>query len=279
MKNMIKRKSWLLVLLLLFIFVTDSSALHFRIDRGKTRIKLLPGWSDGGVIKVENVSTDPVDIKVYSGDWIYSDQDGSKEFLPVNTDPKSCANWLKFYPTFFTIPPRSMQTVNFVIAIPSDAVGGHYAVLFFEAEGGTNVDASTGSVVRVYNRIASLFYVEPEGTIIRKVNISDVNIGKKNNTVEIKANFSNDGNVDVNTKGLYDLIDGQGMVFARGEFNEVFTMAGDKAKLSGKSEVNDLPSGEYDLILTFNLEEEILVKEYKVNVDSSGNINSVKEIN
>ncbi|MDD5617882.1 MAG: hypothetical protein PHG69_02205 [Candidatus Omnitrophica bacterium] len=263
----------------LLLFINDSSALHFRIDRGKTRVRLPPGWSDGGVIKVDNVSADPIDIRVYVGDWIYSDQDGSKDFLPFNTDPKSCSEWIKFYPAYFTIPAHGSQKVNYVVAIPKDAIGGHYSALFFEVESGTTVDAKNGAMVKVYNRLASLFYVEPEGTIERKAEINDVKIEKTKDTIEIKADFSNTGNIDIITKGIFDIIDEEGVVFARGEFNEIYTMQQDKAKLSAKSNIANFPAGQYDLIFTFDIEGEILVKEYKIDVASSGKVTSIKETN
>jgi len=264
------------VFLLLFVFVDNSFALHFRIDKGKIRVTLPKGWSDGGIITVENLTADPVDIRVYAGDWVYSDQDGSKDFLPANSQPNSCTDWLKFYPADFRLPPRGKQEVNYVIAIPQDVSGGYYSVLFLEAETGTAVNPE-GVLVKVYNRIASLFYVEPEGTINRKAEISDVKVFKSEGTIDIKAKFSNTGNTDIDTKGLYDLIDAEGVVFSRGEFNNVYTMAQGKAELSAKGEGVKLTAGNYDLVLTFNLSEDILVKEYLIKVSSSGDIESVKE--
>lgn len=268
-----------LVTLCLLLAASDSFALHFRIDKAKVKVNLPPGWNDGGVITVENLLDEPLGIRVYVGDWVYSDQDGSKDFLPANNQPKSCANWIKFYPADFTIPAHGSQNVNYVIGVPQGVTGGYYAVLFFEAEGGAAVDASTGAVVKVYNRLASLFSVEPEGTVEKKAEVSDINIEKRKEEIKISANFSNIGNANITTKGIFDIIDEEGIVFARGEFNEIYTMAQDKAKLSAEGEGTSLKAGRYDLILTFDLEGDILVKEYKIDVTSDGGIVNIQETN
>jgi hypothetical protein len=150
-------------------------AVNFQIDQAKARIKLPPGWSDGGVINVQNKSKEPLSVRVYVSDWVYTGQDGSKDFMPPGTNPKSCAEWIKFYPADFTIPANGKQVVNFVVAVPPDATGGHYAVLFFEVEMGKSTDGKGGGV-KVYNRLGSLFFVEADGTIKREAKVSNFNI-------------------------------------------------------------------------------------------------------
>ncbi|MDD5291880.1 MAG: hypothetical protein PHY46_01670 [Candidatus Omnitrophica bacterium] len=277
--NQVKKKIvCFLVAACLFLLAGDVFALHFRIDKGKVRMKLPPGWSDGGVIKVENMSGEPINVRAYVGDWVYSDQDGSKDFLPASNYSKSCAEWIKFYPADFTISPHGIQDVNYVVAVPQGAAGGYYAVLFFEAQGGTAVDSSTGASVKVYNRIASLFYIEPDGTVEVKAQVSGVNVINSRDGFQIKADFENTGNVDITSKGIFDIIDEEGIVFARGEFNEVYTLPQDKAKISAQSSGAGLMAGKYDLILTFDLGADILVKEYSIEVSSSGAIVGIKEL-
>jgi hypothetical protein len=276
MKKILK----ILVLLyfVLIVFNSNIFALDFQINKGKVRIKLPPGWSDGGTIKVDNKGQEPINIRVYAADWIYTAQDGSKNFLPPGTDPKSCTDWIKFYPADFTLPPAGSKEVNYVIAVPSDAVGGHYAVLFFEVEVGSRWDETKDVAVRVYNRVASLFYVEPEGTIERKAAINDFQLRHLADALEIQGVFVNTGNVDITAKGSYDLIDKDGFVFTRGEFKEIYTMPQDKANLFAKGEAVKLAAGSYDLILTLDLEGEILVKEYAIEVSDAGEVVGVKEI-
>jgi hypothetical protein len=64
--------------------------------------------------------------------------------------------------------------------------------------------------------------------------------------------FKNTGNTDITCFGTFHIIDKQGMVYARGEFNSVYTLAGNSAKLIAAWK-DPIPKGKYDLIFTFDL--------------------------
>jgi hypothetical protein len=276
MKKLVK----IVCLFTLAFFLVNNNlfAVDFQIDQGKMRIKLPPGWSDGGIINVENRGKDPVKIRVYIADWVYSAKDGSKKFLPSNSNPLSCADWIKFYPADFTIPARGKQKVNFVVGVPQDATGGHYAVLFFEAETGTIYDQAKGINVKVYHRLASLFYVEPEGTIKKQAQLSDFKIEESQGKIKVDVNLQNTGNVDIPAKGSFDIIDEEGFVLTRGKFDEVYTMSQDKANLTTTTLNPGFSKGKYDLILTFDLDGGVLTEEWQIEVNEKGKIVGVKKV-
>jgi hypothetical protein len=254
-------------------------AFDFQIDKPKVRMSMPPGWSDGGVIMVENKDKEPVKIRVYISDWVYTDQDGNKNFMPPGTHPNSAANWIKFYPADFTLAAKSKQELKYVVGVPSDAVGGHYAVLFFEVGAGDIFDETKGVKVKVYNRLGSLFYIEPEGTIKRESYISDFNLKSSAGGIEAQAVFHNVGNVDITTKGTLDIIDEEGFVLSRSSFNDTYTMPQDKAKLFAKDKNGSFSDGKYDAILTFDLNGGILVQEYQLEVTNGGSLVNIKELN
>lgn len=268
------------IFILSIILISNNQALafDFQINKAKVKINLPPGWSDGDTIGVKNIEEEPIEIRVYVGDWVYNNQDGSKNFMPAGTDSKSAAEWIKFYPADFTLPGKGRQEIKYVVGVPPDAVGGYYAVLFFEVGGGGMWDESKGVMVKVYNRLASLFYVEVDGTIKREGRVSDFMVNASSGDIEVEAVFENIGNVNITARGTFDIIDQDGLVLTRSEFNTVYTMPQDKAKLYAKSEGAVLSQGKFDVILTFDLEEGILVKEYQVDVSSSGQIVNLKEI-
>jgi hypothetical protein len=224
-----------------------------RIDQAKVRLRLTPGSSKTGVIKIENPSNQTKKIRVYVEDWVYLPvSDGSKDFKPAGTTPLSAANWISFSPSEFSIPAFGMETLNYRVTLPSDAKGGHYAVLFFENYlGETKTPVEEGVSVNVAVRIASLFYIEPEGTIERQSKVEQLQVNNKDGQLSITAQFRNLGNIDFTTKGNFSLIDSNGMVYARGEFNDVYTFPGNAADLKA-SYKGRLPKGKYDLILTID---------------------------
>ena len=269
---------WFIAYVFVVLIESQSLAFDFQIDKAKVRVKLPPGWSDGDVIKVENKDVKPVSIRVYISDWVYSDQNGGKNFMPPGTDSMSAAEWIKFYPADLTIPPKSEQEVKYVVQVPPNATGGHYAVLFFEVSVGEKWDESKGVMINIYNRLGSLFYIEPEGTIIRKAAISDFQIKSTVAGYEAEVLFQNIGNVDITGQGTLDIINEEGFVFSRGSFPDAYTMPQDNAKIVLKDDSVNFAKGVYDAILTFDLDGDIIVKEYQIEVSDSGQIVRQKEL-
>jgi len=224
-----------------------------QIEPAKIRLSIAPGSSKTGTIKIYNLSADPKSIKAYFEDWVYLPVcDGTKDFRPAGTTELSAASWITFSPSECTVPAYGKQIVNYTVKVPPDAKGGHYAVLFFEGFINEPNEDEKGVSVNVAVRVASLFYIEPEGTVSRKLKIDDLKVSKEKNKFNISASLSNIGNVDINTKGTFFIIDRKGMVYARGEFNEVYTFPGDSAIISAAWS-EPLPQGKYDLIMTIDI--------------------------
>jgi len=224
-----------------------------QIEPAKNRLIIPPGTSKSGSIKIYNLSGEPKKIQVYLEDWVYLPIcDGTKDFKPGGTTPLSAAKWITFLPSELTVPAYGRQLVNYTVKVPADAKGGHYAVLFFQNYLQEPQKTSEGVNVNVAVRVASLFYIEPAGTINRKVSIDRLKMERQAGKWNISAKFNNLGNADINTKGTFFLIDQKGMVYARGEFNEVYTFGGDSANLIATWK-GAIPDGTYDLVMTIDI--------------------------
>ncbi len=234
--------------------LSSAQALEVaQIEPVKNRLIIPPGTSKSGSIKIYNLSGEPKKIKVYLEDWVYLPiSDGTKDFKPGGTTPLSAAKWITFLPSELTVPAYGRQLVNYTVKVPADAKGGHYAVLFFQNYLQEPQKTSEGVNVNVAVRVASLFYIEPAGTIDRNVNIDGLKMERQAGKWNISAKFSNLGNADINTKGTFFLIDQKGMVYARGEFNEVYTFGGDSADLITTWK-GAIPDGTYDLVMTIDI--------------------------
>lgn len=251
-----------------------------RIDKPKVRMSITPGSYDGGEIKVENTGQESLPIKVYLEDWIYKSQDGGKEFMAKGTAPLSCASWITFYPADFTLPPGGTQIVRYTVTVPDKARGGHYSVMFFETVGGeieNKMQEGTTALIKVLNRVGSLFYVDAEGTVQKTAEIKDLSIGQNLNRFTVTADLINTGNTDITTTGTFDVIDDQGFVYVRGAFDEVYTLPKDKVALKGTVPLTNLKAGTYDMLITLDFQNGgSLVQEVQFTVSSSGAITSLK---
>jgi hypothetical protein len=268
------------LLYLVFVFLSILPPLAFSageilvIDQPKVRLAIPPGSSQSGVINVENHALEDKDVRVYTEDWYYvSGGDGSKEFNPAGTLPFSSASWITLVPTQFSLPARSSMPVHYTVSVPKDSRGGHYAVAFFESLI-ANAASEAGVGVNVAVRVGALFYVEPKGTIERKLRLGELFLTQDGKSIYLNAQFHNTGNVDINASGVFNIIDAQGIVYARGKIGEVYTLPGDSAQISGSAEAQ-LRSGAYDLVITLKLGgEAVEVIEAEMKVDSGGKITS-----
>jgi len=271
----------------LLIFNSVSAVELPAINKSKIRLSIVPGQSDYGEIVIENTSEDARSMRVYLSDWYYlPDANGSKEFVPANTTPQSCASWITFSPAEFTLGPFGKQKVNYSVRVPEGASGGHYAGMFFESVFGKleSQQKEFKAGMNIVIRIATLFYIEPKGTIKREALIDNLVIKKeKDGFFAMQLDFKNTGNVDITCGGTFHIMDGQGLVLARGEFNDVFTFPGGAAKLSGVCKER-LSPGKYDLVLTFDLgkalEEDnfgrgpVVTKETGIEVEADGSVSA-----
>jgi P pilus assembly chaperone PapD len=271
----------LLVIALIYIFscVFQAWALGVRIDKPKVFLTISPGAYDSGEIQVENTGSEAIPIKVYLEDWVYAQQDGGKEFMPKATTPLSCSDWITFFPSDFTLQPGKSQVVRYTINVPKDATGGHYSVFFFETAGGDikEVDQEGNNVfVKVLNRLGALFYVDAEGTVQKTAELQDLSISQKLNSLIVSANLVNTGNTYISCSGSFNILDKEGFVYARGEFEQAYTLPKDKIALRSAVSTTSLKSGNYDILLTLDFENGgSLVQEGNFTVLSEGSFSSV----
>ena len=283
----------LIAFLITFISLFSSDLYAYRaiqLDQPKIRLIIPPGQSATGRIEVRNPSDEPKEIKIYIEDWFYADNTGTKTFMPPGSVSSSCADWIKFVPVEFTVSAFGKQYVNYTVTVPRDASGGHYAVLFFESlMEKPQPQTQAMAVVPVAIRIGSLFYIEVEGKTERTAQLSNLSIERnpEDKSLKISADFKNIGNVDITAGGSFHIMDSQGMVFARGEFNKVYTFPNDTAKLTSQWK-ESLPEGKFDLIITIDLGKALLelgmgsgpvvVKEAEIQIGPDGEVIRVGEL-
>lgn len=272
-----------------FSFNTVASAATVRINPTKIRLIIPPGNSKSGTIEVDNPSEEPITVKAYLQDWLYtSPYDGTKNFSAAGTTPLSAADWITTSLNEFVIPAFNKQNVNFTVKVPAGASGGHYAVLFFESllsKPEVRESAQLGVVVR----IGALFYIEAGGSIKRAAEISGLTLRRKSpdSPLQINMDIKNSGNVDITCAGTFHIMDSRGMIFARNEFNNVYLFPKDTAELTAGWE-GTLSRGKYSLVITQDIGkalEEVhlgrgpeIIKESEIEIGDSGEVLRIGEL-
>lgn len=276
-----KRKALFYILSILFLnaLCVPLSWAGLRIDKPKIRITVAAGSYDSGEIKVDNTGKESLSVKVYLEDWIYEQQDGGKVFAPKGTQALSSSNWITFYPADFKVPAGGTQIVRYTVSVPEGVKGGHFSVMFFETAG-DDIDQPTGEGVnvrvKVLNRLGSLFYVEPQGTMQKTAELKNLAVDQKLNDFIVTADFINTGNTDITASGTFNVIDKEGFVYCRGEIDEVYTLPQDKAALRSVVSSTTLKPGAYDLLVTLDFQNGgSLVQEAGFTVSADGAMSSL----
>ncbi|MFA5039548.1 MAG: hypothetical protein WC732_07715 [Candidatus Omnitrophota bacterium] len=280
MKNSGKKAVlWFAAAVLCLAFATPALA-GLRIDKPKVRLLIKPGSYASDEIKVENTGKETMAVKVYLEDWVYSQQDGAKDFFPKGSTPLSCSPWMTFYPADLKLEAGKTAMVRYTVNVPADARGGHYCVMFFETAGGDieqDTPEGTTAFIKVLNRVGALFYVEAEGTVEKKAELRNIRINQKLNDFIVSAEFANTGNTDITAQGTFDVLDASGVVYARGAFQEVYTLAGDKASLQASAFSVNLQPGPYDILMTLDFQNGgSLIQEANFTVGARGEVQDIR---
>ncbi len=273
----------------IFCFSNFAQAVEVvRVDKTKVRLSVPAGKTKVGSINIENPTDEPKAVKVYLNDWEYVPPfDGAKQFKPSDSTAYSATGWITYSPSEVFLGPYAKAKINYTVKVPQGAEGGHYSLMFFESNLGQPDSQGVGVSVAV--RIATLFYIESEGTVKKEAIFSNFSIERKSKEalLNLSLDMKNTGNLDITASGDYNIIDKKGMVFGRGSFNTVYTFPGDTAKLSASWSL-PIPKGIYDMVLTLNLgkaqEElnlgrgEVLVKETEIEFDGNGQVVRIGEL-
>lgn len=239
----------------LFLFhAAPSQAMTLRISAPKIELELAPGETYSGEIVAENPTDEAVNVKAYLEDWQYTaNATGEKKFSPAGSTPSTASPWITFAPAVETIQPYGRITARYTVTVPKDVQGAHFSVLFFETLLGSSKDEE-GVNVLVAGRIGALFFVRVKGTAKRDgaVKSVDVQAPSGSKPMEITTTFQNTGNVDVTLGGNFLIMGSDGRVLGRGDLAKIYTFPGGEGTRVTQW-IGKLPSGTYDLLITYDL--------------------------
>ncbi len=231
---------------LCFLGIADVSSAQLMMDTTRVELEIAPSSSIVDSMSVYNTTDHEVNIRVYWQDFVYTPPfSGKKDFLPVGASDYSLGDWIRFSPQEFLLAPKESQKINYTIQVPANIHGGYYGVLFFEQIPKETEAKNKG--VTIITRMGCLFYLESKDKI-KKVFIDNIAGDIKSITGEI----FNQGDVFVFPKGIYYILDAEGLVVNRGELEKIYLTPGNRAKF--KIDISDdLARGNYTLVLTFDL--------------------------
>jgi hypothetical protein len=147
-------------------------ARTFTISPPAVQVKLDPGKTAEGVLKLVNDSDSPLTFQTSLQDFIVKDAEGTPSILPPNTlsNKYSASTWIGVYPDIITVKPHEKAELNYFIQVPSDArPGGHYAAIMYTP---TTTMGVNGTGATVNTSVGTLFYVTVNGPVNIKASIT-----------------------------------------------------------------------------------------------------------
>lgn len=243
---------------------TEASA-QLLMEKSRVRLTVTPGETIVDSMNLHNTGGQPAEVKVYWQDFVYEPPfEGKKKFSQPGTSQYSMEDWITYSPQLMTLPAQGKREISYTIRVPEDAKGGYYGVLFFEQGLG---QGTTSTGVNIITRLGSLFFVESENRD-KTSKIDSIRLNGK----FLEGKYTNQGDVFLFPKGVYYLVDGDGVVTDRGELDKMYLppeAIGDfKVYLS-----ESIDPGDYTMVVTFDLEDgDSIIKEIDFTKDRSGQL-------
>jgi len=258
--------SWLAAGLCVCLSPALAGAVSLGNNRPLITLSLARGEAVQGSIEVVNNGESPISVKAYLADWRYSDAgDGTKEFVPPATLPRSCAEWISFLPQTLEIPAHGKAVVDYTVRVPGDETleGGYYAVLFFESIIGELPDVQQdGAVVRFAARIGSLFDIEIQQTARRegRLTLRPLAAPDASGPFALEAVLANEGNTTLQCENTFHVMGTDGVVVGRGQLPKGYLSPGQRVPLSGFWQ-EPLSAGAYSVVVTADCGETLVLVE------------------
>lgn len=159
---------------------------------------LKPGDVTQQVIRLRNVSNQPITISSTPADFII--EDGTTPTKVKDTaelNRWSLANWMVITPSTQTVQPNQTVGISVLIQVPSDALpGGHYAMVTHKpVSSGEELDAQSAAAIA--QEVGTLFYVVVDGPINEEAFIRDFTFPKLTEYGPVPFSFKVDNVSDV----------------------------------------------------------------------------------
>lgn len=280
MRRQIKILTWALVLFLgawpaVAADTPRAPAGGFGVSLGPSQIRFngAPGETQQGSVRVWNQSQNPMTFMLEIADLGNEVKDSgelNRVFVTPGSFAHSCASWIQLDAREITVPAGDSKDIQFLLAVPPDAAGGHAAVIFFRgmpaAQAAAQADpAKPVTSVQIQPRIGVLIFHETEGSVQRTGVLEDFRVEAPvdGEPLRMTYTFENTGNVDVLLGGSFYLLGENNALAAKGTINTLRSFPGDR----GGSETvweGVLDPGSYHLVASFELGpngQEVIVRE------------------
>lgn len=210
-----------------------------------------PGDHYAGSIIISNAGAAPQTVRLYKTDYRFQ-ADGTSNFDPAGTDPRSNAAWITPQLSQVVVPANSKVTVPYAVEVPAgdSLVGSYWSTLMVEGEstppsaGSGQPEMKIGAVMRYAVQVAT--HIDNTGT--RSVAFTDAGISKSEaGAAALDVNVHDDGQRSYRPTLWVEIYDAQGALKAKARQTRGLLYPG--TSLHQHFDLGDLPAGAYKAVV------------------------------
>jgi hypothetical protein len=181
----------------LALSVPSATALNLGVSPSRFELKINSDKSRTETIRVLNLDSRPVELKVSVRSWVFSENNKVQTIPPSE---QSLEQWIVLTPSRFTIPAGGAQTIRFAIRPRVQPQAGEHRAMVLLEEIPSGNSKSKG--VRVIGRLGVAVYAYV-GDIKRSGVLNSVTVDTKPKATQAIFDVSSEGNGYVRFNGQY----------------------------------------------------------------------------
>ncbi len=210
--------AFLTLAMCIFVALPPMPAGAVSVEIGPFELTLMPGDEYFGSVRVWNNEPEPVDIRIYPGDWLQT-PDG-EQYLDVGEVSNSMTEWMLVTPDHMTIPGGGSSELYFQIKVPDDPelTGSYWGIFFVEGVPGLSEFEPTEDQIpslglKIVLRHGIKVYVTIPGTEEKKAKFTTAKtIAVEGGGMVFVATLENHGNTYIRPEAWIEIHDWNGNI-------------------------------------------------------------------
>lgn len=202
----------------IFVALPPLQAGAVSVEIGPFELNLRPGDEYFGSVRVWNNELDPVDIRIYPGDWLQTPI--GEQYLDVGEVPNSMTEWMHVSPDHMTIPGGGSSEIYFQIKVPDDPelTGSYWGIFFVEGVPGLSELEPTEDQIpslglKIVLRHGIKIYVTIPGTEDKKAKFTTAKtMASEGGGMAFVATLENHGNTYIRPEAWIEIHDWNGNI-------------------------------------------------------------------
>lgn len=164
-------------------------------------------------VEVYNGSEETLRVSASAIDWKMGEV-GDVQFSEAGTTPRSCAKWVQFNPTDFSLEPKKSVRVRISATVPDDFTEECWAMIFFTSR--PMPVKGDQFQLNISMRVGCKLFITPSAAPAATGRIVDMNLLTKSGP-QVEVAFENTSARQLRVQGKVELRDEAGSVVATGE--------------------------------------------------------------